>query len=213
MSKRSCRDCENGTIAAESPQVLISCKYTMAATNIAFSHDADICKYYSERVDECGDIMTLDSGQKIRCGKDAGHLGTHSRTGVTSGTLYVWTSPTPELCGAIMRQGNKVYSDTLCTHHKGHNGSHGKTKKCADGGTSTICWSDPTPTAFDKAWEEWDFSPGTPGMEIEDMKTMFASGWQARGKALHEMVHERDRQGLRCNANGLLDLLAITAEE
>lgn len=46
--------------------------------------------------------------------------------------------------------------------------------------------SDPTPTAFDKVWEEEE----TP-IACTDYKGIYRAGWRARGKAIRDKVHEQ----------------------
>lgn len=111
----------------------------------------------------------------IGCQGKKGHKGKHRCFG--DGKFTYWSDPTPELCGAkFITPGGSVI---VCQLEKGH-----KAELHEGDGPWPYRWTqrvhNPTPTAFDKAWEE----------HVKDKvvvtswrKAVYKAGWQARGKA------------------------------
>ncbi len=159
----------------------------------------------SERAKWCGEPGSANINGKITriiCTKPAGHIGEH-RWSWEPGPAEPLGSPPDservELCGAVTEHdGHKV----VCEEAVGHEGQHCGSYKtpCTKnywggqfpepkGVIRVITWPSPTPTAFDKAWEEhvvgkvfW--GPGANDDSVVGRaKDSFEVGWQARGKA------------------------------
>lgn len=78
-----------------------------------------------------------------------------------------------ELCGAKCPNCSKT-----CIKPKSHKGEHGHSIGTYT--NTTQYWSDPTPTAFEKAWDK--YKCGHPAEYLG-----FEGGWQARGNAAREV--------------------------
>ena len=153
----------------------------------------------SERAKWCGEPGSANINGKITriiCTKPAGHIGEH-RWSWEPGPAEPLGSPPDservELCGASL-----AAEAFVCSFPKNHSGKH------ADNRYPDAVWcdkdsDDPTPTAFDKAWEQFVIGKVFWGSGKNDSsivsrsRASYQAGWQARGEADLEAIRKKKK--------------------
>ncbi len=182
---RDCGDCVNGTKEDAYARAIptISCPFI---SNFGLGNLARSCSHYSERVERCG-----FKWQTIVCDLPKGHTGLHGHQPI---------DPAPDLCGAEFR-------GWVCNLIKGHSGKH---TQVGDGlGAS---WSNPTPTAFDKAWEKHakGFNDATTVLSGASHRISGLVMWNARGKADRLAIDDLPKQ---INGDGVICPISFTVAD